>query len=190
MSTKWTAKTHEYFSRKSQGTPLNPLQPLQMERRGAGVLLNERLQRHPGGGRNAPSSSQPAVTAGGTPHPGIPSPNHPFHIIPTATPCCYHLHPHPNPVRSQPVPIDQPNIHVPRSSSAPRYPTQKCQLPSSTQQPFSWLLAPCPRPSSLPSHPVTFPQPRPHQSRLQTASPAVSKQRERRQLSEQQPDRA
>lgn len=29
---KWTAKTHEYFRRKSQGTPLNPLQSLQMER--------------------------------------------------------------------------------------------------------------------------------------------------------------
>lgn len=28
---KWTAKTHEYFRGKSQGTPLNSLQSLQME---------------------------------------------------------------------------------------------------------------------------------------------------------------
>lgn len=31
VSTKWTAKTYEYFRGKSQGTPLNPVQPLQME---------------------------------------------------------------------------------------------------------------------------------------------------------------
>lgn len=31
VSMKWTAKTYEYFRGKSQGTPLNPVQSLQME---------------------------------------------------------------------------------------------------------------------------------------------------------------
>lgn len=44
VSMKWTAKTYEYFRGKSQGTPLNPVQFLQMEL-GVGVLLNEKLQR-------------------------------------------------------------------------------------------------------------------------------------------------
>lgn len=47
---KWTAKTYEYFRRKSQGTPLNPLQSLQMEL-GGGALLNENssgIQAMPG----------------------------------------------------------------------------------------------------------------------------------------------
>ena len=59
---KWTAKTYEYFRGKSQGTPLNPLQSLQMEL-GAGALVNEKLQRHSGNVRNAPSNFQASVTA-------------------------------------------------------------------------------------------------------------------------------
>lgn len=40
VSMKWAAKTYEYFRGKSQGTPLNPLQPLQMELgRGERVLM-------------------------------------------------------------------------------------------------------------------------------------------------------
>lgn len=49
---------------KSQGTPLNPLQSLQMELGGgAGALVNEKLQRHSGDVRNAPSNFQAAATS-------------------------------------------------------------------------------------------------------------------------------
>lgn len=60
---KWTAKTYEYFRGKSQGTPLNPLQSLQMELGGAVALVNEKLQRHSGDVRNAPSNFQAAATS-------------------------------------------------------------------------------------------------------------------------------